>query len=137
MPILPPLVVLVLLAACGTAGPPVAPASPEAAAAAARFAAAHRFAGRTANAAARELREQGFSCFIESREKAGRLGLRSRVPQLWCSKWNGAANAACREERVALAIDWHDPEAEGDALLRQLLTRLVTAQRYTCVPPRD
>lgn len=126
-----------LLAACAAPGPSDSPASSEAAAADARFRAAHHFEGRTANAAARELREQGYGCFIESREKAGRFGRLSRVPELWCSKWSGAIGARCREERVALEIDWHDPEAANDALLRQLLTRLVTRQRYTCVLARD
>lgn len=137
MRIVVPLLMAFNLCACAATPEPAQPPTPEAAAAADRFGAQHRFQGRTANAAARELREQGYSCFIESQEKPGRFWGRTRVPELWCSKWVGATGSACREERVALEVEWQDPAAANDALLRQLLTQRVTGQRYTCVPPRD
>ena len=137
MRIVLPLLMAFKLSACAALLPPGPPPTPEAAAAAARFGAQHRFQGRTANAAARELREQGYRCFIESHERPGRFWGRTRIPELWCSKWVGATGAPCREERVVIEVDWQEPDAGNDALLRQLLTQRVTGQRYTCVPPRD
>lgn len=107
-----------------------------------RFAAAHPMRGRMALEVIDELKAEGFACWMEWRRALPEVdGVKSwihaRYGMMYCSRWNPRPGVPCIEERVAFDVEWHDPKAEGEALVAQLPTSPVVGYSHVCVPSRD
>ena len=106
-----------------------------------RFASRHPVRGKMALEVIDELKAEGFACWMEWRRALPEVdGVKSwihaRYGMMYCSRWNPRPGVPCIEERVAFDVDWHNPKAEGEALVAQLPTSPVVGHSHVCVPSR-
>jgi hypothetical protein len=96
------------------------------------------FRGRIAGAAIAQLKDEGFSCWLEQRRHVPGLDVETRHalhktrPVLFCSKWDPTPGLPCVERLYAFEVEWADAGALDEALVEQLRTRRIAREHYRC-----